>query len=492
MQLYKYGIAYALPERVIRMNQKLEGKQHIHMIGIGGSGMYPLAQVLHAKGYYLTGSDNNETDTLAAVRALGIPVQLGQRAENIGDADLVVYSAAIAKTNPERAAAEQSSVDVMERSELLGIVSEWYNNAVCIAGTHGKTTASSMLAQILFTAGIDLSAVIGGKLPAIGGSGRAGSSDIFVCEACEYVDTFLHLSPDIAVILNIDEDHMEYFHTLENLKASFTKFAQKSSRYVLYNGDDANTCDAMSAVSGKEMIRFGTGADCEWRASDIRHTAQQQTVFTVWHKDEKLGEATLLVPGQHNVLNALSAIAAAHLVGLNFAQCQAGLLAFHGAKRRFDIHANCGGITVADDYGHHPAEIAATLRAAKAMPYRRVIAVHQPFTYTRTERLLDDFAAALSIADIVALTDIMGGRERNTTGIFTRMLAEKIPGCIWFPQDESVPDPDDTRKYQNFDAVCDAVCKIAQPGDLIITLGCGDVNKLSKQIADTLQSRENL
>ena len=474
------------------MNQKLDGKQHIHMIGIGGSGMYPLAQVLHAKGYYLTGSDNNETDTLAAVRALGIPVQLGQRAENIGDADLVVYSAAIAKTNPERAAAEQSSVDVMERSELLGIVSEWYNNAVCIAGTHGKTTASSMLAQILFTAGIDLSAVIGGKLPAIGGSGRAGSSDIFVCEACEYVDTFLHLSPDIAVILNIDEDHMEYFHTLENLKASFTKFAQKSSRYVLYNGDDANTCDAMAAVSGKEMIRFGTGADCEWRASDIRHTAQQQTVFTVWHKDEKLGEATLLVPGQHNVLNALSAIAAAHFVGLNFAQCQAGLLAFHGAKRRFDIHANCGGITVADDYGHHPAEIAATLRAAKAMPYRRVIAVHQPFTYTRTERLLDDFAAALSIADIVALTDIMGGRERNTTGIFTRMLAEKIPGCIWFPQDESVPDSDDTRKYQNFDAVCDAVCKIAQPGDLIITLGCGDVNKLSKQIADTLQSRENL
>ncbi len=474
------------------MNKKLEGKRHIHMIGIGGSGMYPLAQVLHAKGYYLTGSDNNETDTLAAVRALGIPVQLGQRAENIGDADLVVYSAAIAKTNPERAAAEQSGAAVMERSELLGIVSEWYNNAVCIAGTHGKTTASSMLAQILFTAGIDLSAVIGGKLPAIGGSGRAGSSDIFVCEACEYVDTFLHLSPDIAVILNIDEDHMEYFHTLENLKASFTKFAQKSSRYVLYNGDDANTCDAMAAVSGKEMIRFGTGADCEWRASDIRHTAQQQTVFTVWHKDEKLGGATLLVPGQHNVLNALSAIAAAHLVGLNFAQCQAGLLAFHGAKRRFDIHANCGGITVADDYGHHPAEIAATLRAAKAMPYRRVIAVHQPFTYTRTERLLDDFAAALSIADIVALTDIMGGRERNTTGIFTRMLAEKIPGCIWFPQDESVPDSDDTRKYQNFDAVCDAVCKIAQPGDLIITLGCGDVNKLSKQIADTLQSRENL
>ena len=470
------------------MNHQLEGKQHIHMIGIGGSGMYPLAQVLHAKGYHLTGSDNNETDTLAAVRALGIPVTLGQRAENIEGADLVVYSAAIAKTNPERAAAEESGVEMMERSELLGIVSRWYNDAVCIAGTHGKTTTSSMLAQILFTAGIDLSAVIGGKLPAIGGSGRAGSSEVFVCEACEYVDTFLRLSPDIAVILNIDEDHMEYFKTLENLKHSFTEFAQKASRIVLYNGDDANTIDAVKNVTGKQMIRFGTSADCEWRAADIAHTAEQTTTFTVWHESEKLGTATLRVPGEHNVLNALSAIAAAHCVGLNFAQCQEGLLAFHGAKRRFDVHANVGGITVADDYGHHPAEIAATLKAAKAMPYRRVIAVHQPFTYSRTHRLLDDFADALQIADIVALTDIMGGREENTIGVYTRMLAEKIPDCIWFPQDESIPWTDE-RKYKNFDDVCEAVCKIAQAGDLIITLGCGDVNKLSKQIADALRVR---
>ena len=471
------------------MHSKLTGKQHIHMIGIGGSGMYPLAQVLNAKGYCLTGSDNNETDTLAAVRAMGIPVQLGQRAENIAGADLVVYSAAIAKTNPERAAAEASGVDMMERSELLGLVSQWYSDAVCIAGTHGKTTASSMLAQILFTAGIDLSAVIGGKLPSIGGSGRAGSSEIFVCEACEYVDTFLRLSPDIAVILNIDEDHMEYFKTLENLKASFTKFAEKSSRIVIYNGDDANSCDAVRGITGKEMIRFGIeNPDCEWRAADIRHTAEQTTVFTVLHYGKALGSVTLLVPGLHNVLNALAAIAAAHCIGLDLAQCQDGLLAFHGAKRRFDIHANTNGITVADDYAHHPAEIAATLRAAKAMPYRRVIAVHQPFTYSRTKRLLDDFAQALQIADIVALTDIMGGREENTEGVFTSQLAAKIEGCIWFPQDETVPQTDE-RKYRNFDDICNAICQIAQPGDLIITLGCGDVNKLSKQIADTLRMR---
>lgn len=471
------------------MKNSLREGMHIHMIGIGGSGMYPLAQVLHSKGYRLSGSDNNETDTLAAVRAMGIPVVLGQKAENIEGADLVVYSAAISPQNPERAAAEASGVPMMERSVLLGIVSSWYHDAVCIAGTHGKTTTSSMLAQILLTAGIDLSAVIGGKLPCLGGSGRAGSSEMFVCEACEYVDTFLQLEPDIAVILNIDEDHMEYFKTLENLKHSFIRFAQKASRTVLYNGDDANTCEAMGQVTGKEMIAYGTSPKCQWRAADIVHTENQQTLFTVYHGEEKLGTITLQVPGTHNILNALCATAAAHLLGLTFAQAQAGLLAFHGAKRRFEVVAEVGGITVCDDYAHHPAEIAATLRAAKTMPYSRVIAVHQPFTFTRTKRLLHDFADALSIADIVALTDIMGGREQNTIGVYTRQLAEKITHrpCIWFAQDETEAE-NNTRKYQNFDDVCAAVCQEAKPGDLIITLGCGDVNKLSLQIAKTLQA----
>lgn len=471
------------------MNNFLREGMHIHMIGIGGSGMYPLAQVLHSKGYHLSGSDNNETDTLAAVRAMGIPVVLGQKAENIEGADLVVYSAAISPQNPERAAAEASGIPMMERSVLLGIVSSWYHDAVCIAGTHGKTTTSSMLAQILLTAGIDLSAVIGGKLPCLGGSGRAGSSEMFVCEACEYVDTFLQLEPDIAVILNIDEDHMEYFKTLDNLKHSFIRFAQKASRAVLYNGDDANTCEAMRQVTGKQMITYGTSPECEWRAAEIMHPNNQQTLFTVYHGEEKLGTITLQVPGTHNILNALCATAAAHLLGLSFAQAQDGLMAFHGAKRRFEVIAEVGGITICDDYAHHPAEIAATLCAAKTMPYSRVIAVHQPFTFTRTKRLLDDFADALSIADIVALTDIMGGREQNTIGVYTRQLAEKITDrpCIWFAQDETETE-NNNRKYQNFDDVCAAVCKEAAPGDLIITLGCGDVNKLSLQIAKTLQA----
>ncbi len=471
------------------MKNFLREGMHIHMIGIGGSGMYPLAQVLHSKGYHLSGSDNNETDTLAAVRAMGIPVVLGQKAENIKGADLVVYSAAISPQNPERAAAEAGGVPMMERSVLLGIVSSWYHDAVCIAGTHGKTTTSSMLAQILLTAGIDLSAVIGGKLPCLGGSGRAGNSEMFVCEACEYVDTFLQLEPDIAVILNIDEDHMEYFKTLDNLKHSFIRFAQKASRAVLYNGDDANTCEAMRQITGKQMITYGTGPECEWRATEITHPNSRQTLFTVYHDEEKLGTITLQVPGTHNILNALCATAAAHLLGLSFAQAQDGLMAFHGAKRRFEVIAEVGGITVCDDYAHHPAEIAATLCAAKTMHYSRVIAVHQPFTFTRTKRLLDDFADALSIADIVALTDIMGGREQNTIGVYTRQLAEKITDrpCIWFAQDETETE-NNNRKYQNFDDVCAAVCKEAAPGDLIITLGCGDVNKLSLQIANALQA----
>ena len=239
----------------------LTDKKHIHFIGIGGSGMYPLAQILHAKGYHLTGSDNNETETLQAVRNMGIEVKpLGQRAENIEGADLIVHTAAIMADNPELIAAKASGVPVLERSDLLGIVSSWYEDAVCISGTHGKTTTTSMLTQIVYTAGIDLSAYIGGKLPIIHGSGCAGTSDVFVCESCEFVDTFLKLYPDIAVVLNIDADHLDYFGTVENIIKSFHKFCGMASKAVIYNGDDANTLKAVTGVEGKQKISFGYGA----------------------------------------------------------------------------------------------------------------------------------------------------------------------------------------------------------------------------------------
>lgn len=448
--------------------------------------MYPLAQILHAKGYYLTGSDNNETETLDAVRKMGIPVMLGQRAENIEGADLIVHTAAIMADNPELIAAKASGVPVLERSDLLGLVTSWYDNAICISGTHGKTTTTSMVTQMLCTADIDISAVIGGKLPCIGGSGRSGSSDVMTCEACEFVDTFLKLSPDISVILNIDADHLDYFGTVENIIKSFHKFCENTSKAVIYNGDDANTCKALEGITGKELITFGLADTNDYYPANIRHVSGLETHYDLMHKGELLGEVVLHVAGEHNILNSIAAAAAALYVNAPFDKCAQGLMEFRGAGRRFDKKGEAMGITLVDDYAHHPTELTATLKAAMAMPFREVWAVFQPFTYTRTADHLEEFAESLSIPTHAVLTDIMGGREKNTIPIFTRQLAELIPGAVWFPQDETDPESSDKRKYENFDQVCDYVCSHAQAGDLVITMGCGDVNKVNKLILEKL------
>ena len=450
--------------------------------------MYPLAQILHSQGYYLTGSDNNETETLEAVRKMGIPVFIGQRAENIQGADLIVHTAAIMEDNPELMAARASGVPVLERADLLGIVTSWYENAVCVTGTHGKTTATSMITQILYTAGVDLSAYIGGKLPCIGGSGIAGKSDTLVCESCEFEDHFLKLSPDIAVILNIDADHLDYFGTLENIMKSFRKFAEMTSKVLILNGYDENTMKAMKGID-KNIITFGKDDSCDFWPADIKHENGLLTTFDAMYKGEKLGQITLHVAGIHNVLNALAAVAVSHFLGIDFAAVQKGLSEFRGAKRRFEKLGFEKGITVVDDYAHHPTELEATLRAAMEMNFNNVWAVFQPFTFSRTKLLLDDFARVLQIPDHAVLTDIMGSREKNTYGIFTRHLAEKIPGCIWFPQDETTEWTDE-RKYQNFSQICEYICENAKDGDLVITLGCGDAYKIAKMVLKKLSEED--
>ncbi len=284
----------------------LNDKKHIHFIGIGGSGMYPLAQILHAQGYYLTGSDNNETETLDAVRKMGIPVHLGQRAENIEGADLIIHTAAIMADNPELIAAKLSGVPVLERSELLGIVTSWYDNAVCVSGTHGKTTTTSMITQILFEQGIDISAFIGGKLPCIGGSGKAGTSDILTCEACEFVDTFLKLYPDVSIILNIDADHLDYFKTVENIIKSFHKFCENTTKAIIVNGDDENSMKAVEEITGKDIITFGFSEKNDYYPVNITKIDGMQTNFTLMHKGEKITDITIHVPGIHNVINAVA------------------------------------------------------------------------------------------------------------------------------------------------------------------------------------------
>ncbi len=458
------------------MENFLIGKKHIHFIGIGGSGMYPLAQILHAQGYYLTGSDNNETATLDAVRKMGIPVFLGHDPKNLEGADLIVHTAAIMADNPELMAAKASGVMTVERSVLLGLVTSWYSKAFCVSGTHGKTTTSSMLTLILLAAGIDMSAVIGGKLKNIGGSGRAGSSEYMVCEACEFADTFLKLFPDISVILNIDRDHMDYFKTMENLKLSFSKFCQKTTDMIIANGDDENTMEVVRGSGSKaRVITFGKTDKNDFYAENINVVSDFHTDFTLMHKGEELCSISIYVPGLHNVYNAVAACAAAYSAGIPVEALQEGLEVYHGTIRRFQYIAEVNGITIADDYAHHPAEVAVTLETAKKMSFKRVWAVHQPFTYSRTAMLLDEFAEVISIADKVVLTEIMGSREKNTYNIYAKDLAEKIDGCVWYP---------------TFEEVAQYVADNAQAGDLVITLGCGDVYKVAEMIADILRKKQ--
>lgn len=459
------------------MDNFLIGKKHIHFIGVGGSGMYPLAQILHGKGYYLTGSDNNETQTLDAVRQMGIPVFLGHDAEHINGADLIIYSAAIMKDNPELIAAKEKNIPIYERSELLGLISRFYNHSYCVCGTHGKTTATSMLTHIFLAERIDISAVIGGKLKAINGSGITGNSDTFICEACEFSNTFLKLNTTVSIILNIDQDHLDFFKTMDNLIASFTTFCDQTRDAVIYNGDDKNTRIALenSNFYG-DRISFGWSEKNNYYPKNIRKLSDFHTEFDLYHNNIRLDTLSIRVPGQHNVINAVAAATAALYAGCSLESVKTGLSEYKGTGRRFELLDVVNGITVADDYAHHPAELTVTLKTAKEMSFKRVWAVHQPFTFSRTATMLDEFADALSIADQVVLTEIMGGREINTYNIHTSDLASKIDGCVWF---------------ETFDLVAEYVTEHAQNGDLVITLGCGDVNKVADLIVKKLKKLSN-
>lgn len=449
----------------------LDKVKRIHFIGIGGSGMCPLAEILHSKGYELSGSDNNETDTLNRIKSLGIPVVLGQKAENIEGAEMIIYTAAIQKDNPELIAAMNSGIPTFERSKLLGAVSRKFGNCIGISGTHGKTTVTSMLTQVLINAGVDPSAVIGGKLPMTGTNGITGNSDIFVCEACEYSNTFLELSPECSVILNVDADHLEFFKTMDNLRHSFVEFASMA-KTVIYNGDDENTLKVIAETDGKEYITFGLDKFNDWYADNFGRDNGAYSEFDVYFKGQKQGRAVLSVPGKHNIYNALAAIASAVYAGVEPVKAIDLLHDFGGAGRRFEKLGEYKGITIVDDYAHHPAELKVTLEAAKQMNFKKVIAVFQPFTYSRTAMLLDDFAKVLSIADKVVMTEIMGSREKNTYNIYSSDLAAKIPDSEWYP---------------TFEEVAKRVEDIAEDGDLVITLGCGDVYKIAKMIINDLK-----
>lgn len=453
----------------------LDKAQLIHFIGVGGSGMCPLAEILLGEGKTITGTDvDNESDTVNRMRKLGVKVHIGHRPENIGDAELVVYTAAIQKDNPELLSAIERGIPTIERSILLGAVCRRYPRTVAVCGTHGKTTTTSMITQVLVDAQLDPSIVIGGKLPAIGANGRAGKSDVMVCEACEFVNTFLQITPAVAVILNIDADHLEFFGSLENIIKSFNAFAKQTSELLIVNGDDANSLKAVEDVDLKK-ITFGFGEQNDYHAVNIRMEEDSHWDFDIIRYGSYYCSVKLNVPGHHNVLNALAAAAAADYAGATAEQIADGLGNFHGAGRRFEVHTKARGITVADDYAHHPAEIEVTLKACKEMPYNKVWAVFQPFTYSRTKQHMQYFADVLAIADEVLLTEIMAAREVDDLGVNSSQLQALIPGSKLFGSQQELAE------Y----AVANA-----QPGDLIITMGCGDIYKCAKIMTKLLNEEE--
>ena len=454
------------------IDELLKKVKNIHFIGIGGAGMCPVAEILLSLGYNISGSDNNDTETFRKIEKEGAKVFLGQVKENISDdVELVVYTNAILKGNEELEYAK-ANFPTFERAVVLGALSRLFTNCIGICGTHGKTTATSMTTQALLKAGLDPSAVIGGKLPVIDAYGRYGKTQNFVCESCEFNNTFLHMNADVAVVLNIDEDHLDFFGNLENIKKSFREFCDNTTRTIIYNGDDENTVDMLKGIEGKTLISFGTKPENEWIAKNVYVPGGFHIEYDIYHFDEFIAHIYLTVPGEHNVLNSLASFIACYVSGAEVDKICEGLKEFGGAGRRFERKGEFKGITIVDDYAHHPKEIEVTLNAAMKMGYKRVWAVHQPFTFSRTAALLDDFARVLQIADKCIVSEIMGSREVNTIGIKATDLSDKIPGCI---------------QIDKLSDIADYLAEHCEAGDMVITLGCGDVYKVSRMLVEKLK-----
>ena len=425
-----------------------------HLVGIGGVSMRPLGLVLKGMGLTITGSDMNVSVSTDELIAKGIDVKIGHCAENIIGADCVIRTAAAHNDNPEIAAARAAGIPVFERAQAWGQLMKAYRNAVCVSGTHGKTTTTSMLAHIFMEAQLDPTVMIGGYLPLLQAGHRVGQGDTILLESCEYCDSFLNFFPSLAVILNIEADHLDYFKDLQDVEKSFRKFAQLSTNGVLANGDDENV---IQALDGVDYVSFGFGEKNRVRAADV---SQDWRRFDVICDGEKYCHFELPIYGHHNAVNALAAAGVAWMMGIPGDVTSRGLASFHGPGRRLEYKGQFRGADIYDDYAHHPGELAATLEAVRSMGYKRVILAFQPHTYTRTKALFDDFVRELSKADVVVLAEIYAARERNTIGISSKDLADQIPGAIY---------------CASLGQVTACLEELAEPKDMILTMGAGDI-----------------
>ena len=447
--------------------------EHIHFIGIGGISMSGLAEILLGAGFTVSGSDSKPSDLTAHLEKMGAKVFYGQCAENISsDYHCVVYTAAIHPDNPEYARCVERNLPMLSRAELLGQIMKNYQTAIAVSGTHGKTTTTSMISSILLAAQADPTISVGGILEAIGGNIRVGKSETFITEACEYTNSFLSFFPTMSIILNIEEDHMDFFKDLADIMNSFRLFAQKLPKDgVLIINKEIKNYETVTDGLECKVITYGMDDSCDYYPANVSYNEHACGQFDVMYHGECLGHVILSVTGKHNVSNALSAIAAARYLNIPMEQIQAGLLGFSGTNRRFQYKGTLNGVTIVDDYAHHPTEIRATLEAAKNYPHREIWCVFQPHTYSRTKAFFKEFAESLSLADHVVLADIYAARETDTLGMSSELLAKEIEGL-----------GTDSHYFPSFGEIEEFLKSHCIHGDLLITMGAGDVVNIGENL----------
>lgn len=450
----------------------LSKMRHIHFVGIGGIMMSGIAEILKKESYIVTGSDRDKSDMTNHLEKEGIKVSIGHFADNVVGVDLIVYSSAIPENNVELEKARELEIPIVNRAEMIGLLMPEYNTSIAIAGAHGKTSTTSMVSTILNASEYDPTILVGGISENLGGNVQLGGTSVFLLEACEYKENFLHFNHNVGVILNIDEDHLDYFDDLDHIISAFIKFAQKipEDGILIINNDDYNAKKVISHVDCN-VVTFGINSQSEFQAKNITFNDQGYSKFDVYHRDELYGTFFLRQPGQHNVYNALAAIVTAYTVDLPVKTITEAIKSYQGARRRSDILGKYNDALIVDDYAHHPNEIKAILAAMRKLPSNKITAIFQPHTYTRTNDLLLQFATAFGEADQVIVTDIYAAREENTYNIHAKDLVAEIA-----LENERV-------KYiETFDEIVDFIKATAQPDDIILTLGAGNIREVGEAI----------
>ncbi|SFG35127.1 UDP-N-acetylmuramate--L-alanine ligase [Oribacterium sp. WCC10] len=452
---------------------KFDQPVHVHFIGIGGISMSGLAEILLSRHFVISGSDSKESELTKKLISEGAIVNYPQKAENItNDIDVVVYTAAIHPDNPEFAAAQKAEIPMLTRAQLLGEIMRNYKQAINVSGTHGKTTTTSMITEILLAAQEDPTVSVGGMLKDIGGNIRVGGEDTFVVEACEYTNSFLSFFPTIEVILNVEADHLDFFKDIDDIRHSFRLFAEKlPTDGLLVINSDIKHCEYFTEGLKCRCVTFGHDKSADYTANFISYDKLAHPTYTLFYKGKEVTRVTLGVTGEHNIYNSMAAIAVCRELGIDMDAILEGLRKFTGTDRRFQKKGTVNGFTIIDDYAHHPQEIAATIEAAKKYPHRKLWIAFQPHTYSRTAALLDDFAGALSQADEIVLADIYAAREKNTIGISSddlrKHMLEQNTNVYYIPE---------------FDAIEDFLISHVKEGDVLITMGAGNIYEVGEDL----------